>query len=86
MAATSNQVQAASLVWTLWSLGTNGAEVSFLNQPDLDTGQVRPRTLHGAADEPLQQMIHGLLMRDIHEQLHGAIRIESAITIWFHNS
>ena len=61
MAAASNQVQAMGLVGALWSLGTNGAEVSFLNQPDLDAagpGRVRLRTLHRAADEPLKQMIH----------------------------
>src|SRR3989442_1266034 len=66
------------------SLGTNGAEVSFINQPDLDAGHVRLTLLHGTEDELLQQLRDRLLMGDIQEQVHGEIRIESAITTWFH--
>jgi len=74
-------VQAAGLIGTLRSLGTNGAEVSFINQPDLDAGQVRLGLLHRTADELSQQVLHGLLMGDIQEQVRGEIQIESAITV-----
>ncbi len=78
-------MQAAGLIGTLRSLGTNGAEVSFINQPDLDAGQVRPRLLHRTADELVQQVLHRLLMSDIQEQVRGEIRIEPIVTIWFHD-
>ncbi|PYJ79215.1 MAG: hypothetical protein DME22_25765 [Verrucomicrobia bacterium] len=74
-------MQAAGLIGTLRSLGTNGAEVSFINQPDLDAGQVRLGLLHRTADELSQQVLHGLLMGDIQEQVGGEIRIEPIITI-----
>ena len=81
IAAASNQVQAAGLVGAFRSLGTNGAEVSFINQPDLDACHVRLTMLHGAEDELLQQMLHRLLMSDIQEQVRGEIRIEPIIPI-----
>ena len=78
IAAASNQVQAAGLVGAFRSLGTNGAEVSFINQPDLDASRLR--AFHRAENEFLQQALHRLLVGNIQEQVRGEIRIESAIT------
>ena len=80
IAAASNQVQAAGLVGAFRSLGTNGAEVSFINQPDLEAGHIRVRALHRTQDELLQEVLHRLLVSNIQEQMRGEIRIESAIT------
>ena len=73
-------MEAAGLVGAFRSLGTNGAEISFINQPELDAGHVRLTMLHGTEEELLQQVLHRLLMGDIQEQMRGEIRIESAIT------
>jgi hypothetical protein len=60
-------------------LGTNGAEVSFINQPDLDASRLR--AFHRTENELLQQALHRLLMGDIQEQVHREIRIEPIILI-----
>jgi hypothetical protein len=49
-------MQAAGLVGAFRSLGTNGAEVSFLNQPDLDASCLR--AFHRTENEFLQQALH----------------------------
>ena len=77
----SGQVQAAGLVGALRSLGTNGAEVSFFNQPDLEAGQVLLTMLLRTKDELLQQVLHRLLVGDVQEQVRGVIRIESVIAV-----
>ena len=74
-------MQATGLVGALRSLWTNGAEVSFLNQPELAAGQVRLTVLLRTKDELLQQVLHRLLVGDVQEQVRGVIRIESAVTI-----
>ena len=72
-------MQAAGLVGTIRPLGANRTEVSLINQPDLDTVQVW--AIHHAADKLVQQLLHGLLMGNIQEQLSCKIWVVSAVSI-----
>jgi hypothetical protein len=72
-------MQTSGLVGTIRLLGAKGTEVAFINQPDLNAGQVGAR--HHAADKLMQQMLYRLLMGNIQKQLGGKIRIVSAVSI-----
>jgi hypothetical protein len=64
-------------------MGADGAAVTFVHQPDLDTGHVRP-ILHKRSDELLKQLLQRLLVSDVQKQLRGQIGINPVFIDQFH--